>query len=168
MFSCSLPALPRGKHRKMKRHKTRYNVSVGDLNIRQRALLHGPCNLELMILICELFAFCLHRFVILPSRALCSLSILDVYRRPYGPVHFLDCRASSGQNISSFSGPFGPPRYMLAHQISNNADTIVYKLRIFSDERVNAYYCKTVEPQWSHRLTTVSKLTHPAQKQPYI
>ena len=40
---------------------------------------------------------------------------------PAGPVHFSDRRASSGQYISSFTGPYGPPRYMSGQQISNSA-----------------------------------------------
>ena len=40
---------------------------------------------------------------------------------PAGPVHFSDRRASSGQYILSFTGPYGPPRYMSGHQISNSA-----------------------------------------------
>ena len=38
-----------------------------------------------------------------------------------GPAHFSDGRASSGQYILSFTGPYGPPRYMSGHQISNSA-----------------------------------------------
>ena len=37
-----------------------------------------------------------------------------------GPAHFSDRRASSGQYILSFTGPYGPPRYMSGHQISNS------------------------------------------------
>ena len=37
-----------------------------------------------------------------------------------GPAHFSDHRASSGQYILSFTGPYGPPRYMSGHQISNS------------------------------------------------
>ena len=40
---------------------------------------------------------------------------------PAGPVHFSDRRTSSGQYILSFTGPYGPPRYMSGHQISNSA-----------------------------------------------
>ena len=40
---------------------------------------------------------------------------------PAGPAHFSDRRASSGQYIFSFTGPYGPPRYMSGHQISNSA-----------------------------------------------
>ena len=40
---------------------------------------------------------------------------------PAGPAHFSDRRASSGQYILSFTGPYGPPRYMSGHQISNSA-----------------------------------------------
>ena len=40
---------------------------------------------------------------------------------PAGPAHFSYCRASSGQYISSFTGPYGPPRYMSGQQISNSA-----------------------------------------------
>ena len=39
---------------------------------------------------------------------------------PAGPAHFSDCRASSGWYILSFTGPYGPPRYMSGHQISNS------------------------------------------------
>ena len=35
-----------------------------------------------------------------------------------GPLHFSDRRASSGQYILSFTGPYGPPRYRSGHQIS--------------------------------------------------
>ena len=38
-----------------------------------------------------------------------------------GPGHFSDRRTSSGQYILSFTGPYGPPRYMSGHQISNSA-----------------------------------------------
>ena len=38
-----------------------------------------------------------------------------------GPAHFSDRRTSSGQYILSFTGPYGPPRYMSGHQISNSA-----------------------------------------------
>ena len=38
-----------------------------------------------------------------------------------GPAHFSDRRASSGQYILSFTGPYGPPRYMSGQQISNSA-----------------------------------------------
>ena len=41
---------------------------------------------------------------------------------PAGPAHFSDRRTSSGQCILSFTGPYGPPRYMSSHQISNSAD----------------------------------------------
>ena len=40
---------------------------------------------------------------------------------PAGPGHFSDRRTSSGQYILSFTGPYGPPRYMSGHQISNSA-----------------------------------------------
>ena len=40
---------------------------------------------------------------------------------PAGPADFSDRRASSGQYISSFTGPYGPPRYMSGQQISNSA-----------------------------------------------
>ena len=40
---------------------------------------------------------------------------------PAGPAHFLDRRTSSGQYILSVTGPYGPPRYMSGHQISNSA-----------------------------------------------
>ena len=40
---------------------------------------------------------------------------------PAGPAHFSDRRASSGQYILSFTGPYGPPRYMSGHQLSNSA-----------------------------------------------
>ena len=40
---------------------------------------------------------------------------------PAGPAHFSDRRTSSGQYILSFTGPYGPPRYMSGHQISNSA-----------------------------------------------
>ena len=40
---------------------------------------------------------------------------------PAGPAHFSDRRTSSGQCILSFTGPYGPPRYMSGHQISNSA-----------------------------------------------
>ena len=40
---------------------------------------------------------------------------------PAGPAHFSDHRASSGQYILSFTGPYRPTRYMSGHQISNNA-----------------------------------------------
>ena len=40
---------------------------------------------------------------------------------PAGPAHFSDCRTSSGQYILSVTGPYGPPRYMSGHQISNSA-----------------------------------------------
>ena len=39
---------------------------------------------------------------------------------PAGPAHFSDRRTSSGQYILSFTGPYGPPRYMSGHQISNS------------------------------------------------
>ena len=39
---------------------------------------------------------------------------------PAGLAHFSDHRASSGQYIISFTGPYGPPRYMSGHQISNS------------------------------------------------
>ena len=35
--------------------------------------------------------------------------------------HFSDRRTSSGQYILSVTGPYGPPRYMSGHQISNSA-----------------------------------------------
>ena len=35
-----------------------------------------------------------------------------------GPAHFSDRRTSSGQYILSFTGPYGPSRYMSGHQIS--------------------------------------------------
>ena len=38
-----------------------------------------------------------------------------------GPAHFSDGRTSSGQYILSVTGPYGPPRYMSGHQISNSA-----------------------------------------------
>ena len=38
-----------------------------------------------------------------------------------GPAHFSDRRTSSGQYILSVTGPYGPPRYMSGHQISNSA-----------------------------------------------
>ena len=38
-----------------------------------------------------------------------------------GPAHFSDRRASSGQSILSFTGPYGPPRHISGHQISNSA-----------------------------------------------
>ena len=37
---------------------------------------------------------------------------------PAGPAHFSDRRASLGQYIWSFTGPYEPPRYMSGHQIS--------------------------------------------------
>ena len=40
---------------------------------------------------------------------------------PAGPTHFSDRRTSSGQYILSFTGPYGPPRYMSGHKISNSA-----------------------------------------------
>ena len=40
---------------------------------------------------------------------------------PAGPAHFSDRRTSSGQYILYFTGPYGPPRYMSGHQISNSA-----------------------------------------------
>ena len=40
---------------------------------------------------------------------------------PAGPAHFSDRRASSGQYMLSFTGPYGPPRYVSGHQISNSA-----------------------------------------------
>ena len=40
---------------------------------------------------------------------------------PAGPAHFSDRRTSSGQCILSVTGPYGPPRYMSGHQISNSA-----------------------------------------------
>ena len=40
---------------------------------------------------------------------------------PAGPAHFSDRRTSSGQYILSVTGPYGPPRYMSGHQISNSA-----------------------------------------------
>ena len=40
---------------------------------------------------------------------------------PVGPAHFSDRRTSSGQYILSVTGPYGPPRYMSGHQISNSA-----------------------------------------------
>ena len=40
---------------------------------------------------------------------------------PAGPAHFSDRRANSGQHIFSFTGPYGQPRYMSGHQISNSA-----------------------------------------------
>ena len=40
---------------------------------------------------------------------------------PAGPAHFSDRRTSSGQYILSVTGPYGPPRYMPGHQISNSA-----------------------------------------------
>ena len=40
---------------------------------------------------------------------------------PTGPAHFSDRRTSSGQYILSVTGPYGPPRYMSGHQISNSA-----------------------------------------------
>ena len=39
---------------------------------------------------------------------------------PAGPAHFSDRRTSSGQYILSVTGPYGPPRYMSGHQISNS------------------------------------------------
>ena len=47
-----------------------------------------------------------------------SDSALDIST---GPAHFSDRRISSGQYILSFTGPYGPPRYMSGHQISNSA-----------------------------------------------
>ena len=46
------------------------------------------------------------------------MSALDIST---GPVHFSDRRTSSGQYISSFTSPYGPPRYMSGQQISNSA-----------------------------------------------
>ena len=40
---------------------------------------------------------------------------------PAGPAHFSERRTSSGQYILSVTGPYGPPRYMSGHQISNSA-----------------------------------------------
>ena len=40
---------------------------------------------------------------------------------PAGLAHFSDRWTSSGQYISSFTGPYGPPRYMSGQQISNSA-----------------------------------------------
>ena len=40
---------------------------------------------------------------------------------PAGPAHFSDRRTSSGQYIFSFTGPYGQPRYMSGHHISNSA-----------------------------------------------
>ncbi len=40
---------------------------------------------------------------------------------PAGPAHLSDRRTSSGQYIVSVTGPYGPPRYMSGHQISNSA-----------------------------------------------
>ena len=40
---------------------------------------------------------------------------------PAGPAHFSDRRTSSGQYILSVTGPYGPPRYISGHQISNSA-----------------------------------------------
>ena len=40
---------------------------------------------------------------------------------PAGPAHFSDRRTSSGQYILSFTGPYGPPRYMSGHQLSYSA-----------------------------------------------
>ena len=40
---------------------------------------------------------------------------------PAGPAHFSDRRTSSDQYILSVTGPYGPPRYMSGHQISNSA-----------------------------------------------
>ena len=47
-----------------------------------------------------------------------ALAALDIST---GPAHFSDCRTSSGQYILSFTGPYGPPRYMSGHHISNSA-----------------------------------------------
>ena len=38
-----------------------------------------------------------------------------------GPAYFSDRRATSGQYILSFTGPYEPPGYMSGHQISNSA-----------------------------------------------
>ena len=40
---------------------------------------------------------------------------------PACPEHFSDRRASSGQYILSFTGLYGPPKYMSGHHISNSA-----------------------------------------------
>ena len=55
-----------------------------------------------------------------------SRTLLQVYSPrhkhwPAGSAHFLDRRTSSGQYILSLTGPYGPPRYMSGHQISNSA-----------------------------------------------
>ena len=38
-----------------------------------------------------------------------------------GPPYFSDRRTCSGQYILSFTGPYGPPRYMSGHYISHSA-----------------------------------------------
>ena len=56
------------------------------------------------------------------NTVLCMINYSPRHKHwPAGPVHFSDRRASSGQYILSFTGPYGPPRYMSGHQISNSS-----------------------------------------------
>ena len=52
-----------------------------------------------------------------PGSLDCEYAALDIST---GPAHFSDRRTSSDQYIFSFTGPYGPPRYMSGHQISNS------------------------------------------------
>ena len=60
----------------------------------------------------------LNTLLILHKQLLSGISALDIST---GPLHFSDRRTSSGQYILSFTGPYGPPRYISGHQISNSA-----------------------------------------------
>ena len=53
-----------------------------------------------------------------PQTKMAVTAALDIST---GPAQFSDRRTSSGQYISSFTGPYGPPRYMSGQQISNSA-----------------------------------------------
>ena len=57
-----------------------------------------------------------------------DISTGPLARWPAGPAHFSDRRASSSQYILSFTGPYGPPRYMSGHHISNRAPSSLYKV----------------------------------------
>ena len=124
MCSCSLPAIPLGKHRKMKRHKTRYNVSQPDLNICQHALLHERCNLLLMVIILELSA---KRWLCDVAQS-CAVSALDILTTGLLAQHIFQIGHFSGNNIiSSLTGLFGPP---ICVGPSNTAGPIDHTLQI--------------------------------------
>ncbi len=69
-----------------------------------------------------------------------------------GPAHFSDRRTSSGQYISSFTGPYGPSIYMSGQQISNIAGPKDDKSQYDFPPHISAVFaqsfCYSEKPEW--------------------